>query len=148
MAGLQVVALEQRDRSMIGRSSLGHDTEHFALKRADIFDIRARVKRKRICRNARRNADEVCAAKDRVYYGASRAADVDVSRNQRLGQPGAAGYIDVLKLETVLLIELCFGDQPQGQHRAARLRVTHANAERSACCRRGERKLHYQEAND
>ena len=97
---------------MIGRSPLGHQTDHFALERRHILHIGTRIQRKTIGRYAGRDINQLGATQHCVDHGAAGGGHIDVSGYHGLSQPSAPGNINILEVETIFLIEPRFVDHP------------------------------------
>ena len=87
----------------------------------------ARVQRKPVGRHAHRDGHQVAAGQDGIDHRAADAGEIDISGDHRLIHPGGAGNKNILHRHAVLLIELGVADQPERQHRAARLRIADAH---------------------
>jgi hypothetical protein len=112
---------------MLGGSALAHDAHEFALQAGDILDLGAPIERKPIGGNSDCDRHQIPAGQNRVYDRASDAGKIDVSGDHRLIHPRRAGNKDILHRQAIFLVELGVADQPERQHRPARLRVTDAH---------------------
>jgi hypothetical protein len=112
---------------MLGGSALAHDAHDFALQAGDILDLGAPIERKTVRRNAHCDRHQIPTGQNRVDDRTADAREIDVTRDHGLIHSGCAGNKDALHRHAIFLVELGVADQPERQHRAARLRVTDAH---------------------
>jgi len=125
-----MIVPEHGDHAVIGRRSLRHYADHFAFQAGDIFQVGPRIDREAIGRHDQRDVNELRTTQNRIDDRSAGGRHIDVAGDQRLGQPGAAGDINILHIEAVFFVQLRFLHHPQRKLRAARLRITDAHRDR------------------
>ena len=94
---------EHRDHAVIGRRSFRHHADHFAFQAGDIFQVGPGVNREAIGRHDQRDVNKLRAAQHRIDDRSASGRHIDVAGDQRLGQPGAAGDINILRSKPYFL---------------------------------------------
>ena len=127
LARLHAVTLEQSDDGMLGGSALAHDADDFALQAGDVLDFGSAVERKTVGRHSHCDRHQIATGQDRIDDRTADAREIDIAGDHGLIHPGCAGNKNILHRHAIFLVELGVADQPERQHRAARLRVTDAH---------------------
>ncbi len=87
----------------------------------------ASVKGKTIGRHTHGDRHQIAAAQDGIDHRAADAGEIDIAGDHRLIHARGAGDKNILHRHAVFLIELGFADEPERQHRPARLRIADAH---------------------